>query len=249
MILMYHNIGPETTYDTLSEDKFVGHLNYIQASGRTVLSLEAYVDRLEQGIPLEQAVTFTFDDAFVSIREIILPLMQTYEFPFSVFVPVDHVGDHNAWDAPSAAEGINIMDWDQLRDLLAEPLVTLGSHTLSHRSLGSLTAAETELEISASKKKLESELGIKIHYFAFPFGQKKDLGHASKALFQKHGYRAALSTNWSRTNSVEQLYCLNRLEVNASDDTESLKAKMTRLPDTRALKQKIKNGLSRVKRL
>ena len=183
MILMYHNIGPEKEFDTLSEEYFVQHLEYLKNSRREVVSLETYVDRLEQKRPMGDAVTITFDDAYVSIARFVLPLMKEYGYPFSVFVPVDHVGGINAWDAEGHPRPLKIMNWPELKTLAGEQLLTFGSHSLTHRSFGLLRENEIREELKESKERLERELPVKIRYFAFPFGQRKDLGVSTPALY------------------------------------------------------------------
>ena len=62
------------------------------------------------------------------------------------------------------------MNWNDLRALL-EDGHTIGAHTRSHARLSELkTEAELVAEIVASGDRLESELGVRIQHFAFPFG-------------------------------------------------------------------------------
>lgn len=73
---------------------------------------------------------------------------------------------------PSAAqrEEFDLAGWDELKAL--DPrIVTLGSHTLTHPILTSLSADEMEAEIAGSRAVLEAELGRPVADFCYPNGE------------------------------------------------------------------------------
>lgn len=72
---------------------------------------------------------------------------------------------------PTAAqrEAFDIMNWDDLRSLDCK-LITVGSHTLSHPILTTLSAEEIELEILESHRCLEQQLQRKVGFFCYPNG-------------------------------------------------------------------------------
>ena len=64
------------------------------------------------------------------------------------------------------------MNWEQLKQLDQEGLVTIGSQTVSHPAdLGKLTESEQWAELTDSKQKLELQLGHPIRYLAYPNGK------------------------------------------------------------------------------
>jgi peptidoglycan/xylan/chitin deacetylase (PgdA/CDA1 family) len=71
---------------------------------------------------------------------------------------------------PELRAKLDLMSWDELRAL--DPrLVTIGSHTVSHHLLDSLTAQEAEYEIAESRRWLERELGREVRHFSYPNGR------------------------------------------------------------------------------
>ena len=62
------------------------------------------------------------------------------------------------------------MDWDELASLAADPLVTIGAHTLSHPRIGKLALADARREMEASAARIETMIGIRPRHFAYPFG-------------------------------------------------------------------------------
>lgn len=63
----------------------------------------------------------------------------------------------------------------ELATLAASPAVTLGPHTVSHRRLSSLSPQEWGNEITESMSWLESHGVSPVNFFAYPFGQKRDM--------------------------------------------------------------------------
>lgn len=72
---------------------------------------------------------------------------------------------------PTRAESsaYDLMDWDQMRQM--DPaLVTIGSHSLSHPILTTLTDEDLERELQGSRSRLESQLDRSTPIFCYPNG-------------------------------------------------------------------------------
>ncbi|MEO1207724.1 MAG: polysaccharide deacetylase family protein [Pseudomonadota bacterium] len=65
-----------------------------------------------------------------------------------------------------------VMNWDELRDLADHPLVTIGAHTNSHRSLAKLSQSEVRKEMVQSIARIEDELATPCHHFSYPYGSE-----------------------------------------------------------------------------
>ena len=91
---------------------------------------------------------------------------------------------------PSAAEreAFDVATWAEISGL--DPaLVTVGSHTLTHPILTTLTEAEAEREICESRAQLEARLGRPVEVFCYPNG---DLDAAAVSLARRT-YRLAVT--------------------------------------------------------
>lgn len=86
-------------------------------------------------------------------------------------------------------EAFDIMNWDDLRSLDCN-LITVGSHTMSHPILTTLSGEEMESEISESRRCLEQQLQRKVDFFCYPNGAYDKRAYQ---LVQKT-YRAAVTT-------------------------------------------------------
>jgi peptidoglycan/xylan/chitin deacetylase (PgdA/CDA1 family) len=92
-------------------------------------------------------------------------------------------------DAPIAESYLRTMTWDELRDV-ADHGHEVGSHTVSHPHLTRLTDAELARELRQSREQLETELGRRCRFLAYPYGEHDErvLGAARDA-----GYEAAFA--------------------------------------------------------
>ena len=133
-VLCYHDVGTDPANRTdyyLGPDLFRAHLEWIRAWGLTVVPLAEIVDRHAGGRDLDGLVAITFDDALHGVLEHAAPILEEHHAPATVFVVTDVVGvDPPFW--PGAARTLRP---DELQELCASGLVTLGSHTATHASL------------------------------------------------------------------------------------------------------------------
>lgn len=87
-----------------------------------------------------------------------------------------------------------VLDWDGLRELASDPLVTIGGHTLRHYALAKLGAGAMQHEMVASVKRLETELKRPIRHFSFPFGDACSAGEREFDFAREMGMLTAVTT-------------------------------------------------------
>ncbi|MEZ0395201.1 MAG: polysaccharide deacetylase family protein [Anaerolineales bacterium] len=88
------------------------------------------------------------------------------------------------------------LTWDEIRRLDADPLVTIGAHTINHRVLSRLDEAEARAEIAGAKHILETRLGHPVTHFAYPFGSRREAGQREARLAAECGFETALTTRY-----------------------------------------------------
>ena len=72
-----------------------------------------------------------------------------------------------------------IMDWDEVRALAADPLVTIGAHTKGHYAVAKLPPEKAIGEMQGSAEAIERELGLRPAHFSFPYGDETSAGPAT----------------------------------------------------------------------
>jgi peptidoglycan/xylan/chitin deacetylase (PgdA/CDA1 family) len=83
---------------------------------------------------------------------------------------------------------------DELRQLAAPELVTIGAHTVDHVRLRGRPEEEQLQTVSTSKKELEQLLNRKVSHFAYPFGRADDFDDASVDVVRLAGFETACTT-------------------------------------------------------
>lgn len=183
-ILMYHDILPkkEVFFD-VTPSELEAHFQLIKAKGVTPISLDLLMMHLQTGIPLpEKPVILTFDDGYGGHYEYVYPLLKKYGYPAVFSIYIKGVGNN---------VGRSHVDWQQLKEMAADPLVTIASHSVTHSNdLTKLPDEQLQKEIFDSKNILETQLGLKIRYFTYPVG-KYDTRVAN--LVSAAGYQLALT--------------------------------------------------------
>jgi biofilm PGA synthesis lipoprotein PgaB len=184
-VMMYHDILPEKeVFFDVTPEEFEAHLKLIREKGLTPISMDQLVIHLRTGLPLpEKPILLTFDDGYVGHYTYVYPLLKKYNYPAVFSIYTDKI------DKRLGRPG---MTWEQLREMAADPLVTIASHSLSHRLMPDLSPVEVEKELKESKQILEATLGIPIRYFTYPEGKYN--AQVAQAV-QAAGYTAALTMN------------------------------------------------------
>lgn len=115
-------------------------------------------------------------------------------------------------------QAYDMMDWDELKSL--DPaLVMIGSHTLTHPILTTLSQAEIDSELRESRLCLEQKLGRAVDFFCYPNGAYD--ARVYEAV--KNNYRAAVTTETGVLNGKEELD-LHRLPRIPSAENPALTA-------------------------
>ena len=115
------------------------------------------------------------------------------------------------------------LTWDELRQLAADPLVTIGAHTAAHHSLNRLTEAEIEIEVETAHRELAAQLGREVRHFAYPFGGPNAADEREFALVRRSGFTTMLTTRTANL-TPDHAQALDRLpRITVSGNYPALK--------------------------
>jgi peptidoglycan/xylan/chitin deacetylase (PgdA/CDA1 family) len=161
-----------------------------------------------------KTVVVTFDDAYRSVRELALPILERLGLPGTVFVPTLFArGDQLAsWpgvdvylDGPDQHE-LAVMSWQELAGL-ASMGWEVGSHTRSHPRLTQLESEDLIEELRGAREDCERHLGRACHALAYPYGETDtrvvaaaaEAGYiAAAGLPRAHRLHRPSALNWPR---------------------------------------------------
>ncbi|MBS1727143.1 MAG: polysaccharide deacetylase family protein [Armatimonadetes bacterium] len=203
-IIMFHDLvekrGKDTVWYDCTTEEFKDILDKIKEDGLTVISLNDLCSHLATGkeIP-EKSIVLTFDDNYQSFYDIAWPMLRERQYPATVFVHTAFVGSQ---------QGRPKMSWDTLKELVKDPLFTVGGHTINHYEDLKDRDLETQRhELTDSKTELESKLGVKIDLLAYPNGSN---GEDTQAIAREAGYKLAVTVENMPAEESPNIFAVGR---------------------------------------
>ncbi len=113
-------------------------------------------------VPFNRALlTLTFDDSWEDNVDTAIPMMDSYGFKADLFEATTFIQSNPDYTEQEAKDIIKSFEDDGYE---------IGSHSITHPDLRTLTPAEVETELVDSQTYLRSFLNGPINYFATPFG-------------------------------------------------------------------------------
>jgi len=86
------------------------------------------------------------------------------------------------------------LNWDKIRALSNNPLVTIGAHTISHPFLANEDTHQVIIEIARSREIIENKIDKPVRHFAYPSGCKSAADHREFSIAKALGFTSALTT-------------------------------------------------------
>ncbi len=108
------------------------------------------------------------------------------------------------------------MDWEELAELAADPLVTIGAHTVNHPMLAKLPEKSARSEIDLSRSVIEAALATRPEHLSFPVGDRTSAGPREFKIAAELGFKTAVTTRPGVLfpHHAERLTALPRLSLN-----------------------------------
>jgi len=155
-VLYYHLIddhlyGPYTSMFVSPKD-FDRQMGYLKSNNYTVIPLA----EIENAGQYTKPVIITFDDGYEDNFTNAYPILKKYNFPATVFLISSFIGKPG------------YLNRDEIVKM--EDLVSFQGHTVTHRSLNTLSAGVQNYELSESKQVIETLTGKKVFALAYPNG-------------------------------------------------------------------------------
>ena len=143
---------------------------------------------------------------------------------------VHRIAEAVGYDASTLCRD-RVMDWDELRAFAAEPLLTIGAHTLNHYAVAKLSEDDARAEIAGSAARIEAELGRPCRHFSFPYGDETSCGPRDFAIVEALGFETAVTTHKDVLRVRYPMTGLPRISLNGRfQDARYLEIMLTGLP-------------------
>ncbi|MGB4965888.1 MAG: polysaccharide deacetylase family protein [Microgenomates group bacterium] len=213
VILGYHSISHDNTHIDVTPENFISQINYLKKKNYDFITLkEAYSYTLGRKKITKPSVAFTFDDGYEDLIINTAPLLEKLGIPATYFV----ISHPNKVNRKLLENNKPLFSKKSIAKMVKFKGTDIQGHTTAHKKLFESPGEDIELDLKKSKKKLESVLSSKIHFFAYPWGiYTKQYVNA----LVKSGYKAAFTTKPGILTKRQNPYLLPRVMV---DKTHSL---------------------------
>jgi peptidoglycan/xylan/chitin deacetylase (PgdA/CDA1 family) len=151
-ILLYHSLDQTGGLFSIDPALFRRHVEAIVQGGIAVAPLA----RIRE---TPGALALTFDDGHRNFLDHALPLLVEFHIPATMFVVSGYCGHK-----PGA------LTWREVKEIAAAG-IHIGAHSVTHRHLTTLSAAEAQVEMRDSQAHIEDRLGMPVRAFAYPYGR------------------------------------------------------------------------------
>lgn len=159
VILYYHSVSD------VQKRAFAHQMDIVES-----ITIPISIERIPQLLPGRHYSSITFDDGVEDIISNALPEMKERSIPATIFVTSGCLGQLAGWWPVSAPEQQKRIAPAEKWQKLPTDLITIGSHTLTHPYLSSLSEKEARRELCESRVMLQELLGRNINTFSFPYG-------------------------------------------------------------------------------
>jgi len=193
-VLFYHRVADNQLNDwTCTNAEFARQMRWLKRHFDLITLSEAQ-QRIRSGVNHRPAVCITFDDGYAENCEQAIPLLLDEEIPCTYFVATRYVFEQLPFPHDLALDQrLQPNTLEQIRDMSAAG-IEIGAHTRNHVDLGQIHDPDRLAEeVVRSGEELQTAIGKPVRYFAFPFGQHKNLNAEVFHLAHSAGYEGICS--------------------------------------------------------
>ena len=136
--------------------------------------------------------------------------------PATIFITTGKIGSSEAFydheDISSGNQGIS-MNEEEVRNISASALISIGAHTVHHPNLAELSSIDQQKEIMDSKSTLEKITGSPIGSFAYPYGSPDSFSKETVSLVKQAGFDFACANIQAKASHHSDIFTLPRMLV------------------------------------
>jgi glycosyltransferase involved in cell wall biosynthesis/peptidoglycan/xylan/chitin deacetylase (PgdA/CDA1 family) len=220
-ILGYHRIADAGDALSVAPADFRAQMRAVSESGATPIRLDAALELLRGPAVRDRYICVTFDDGYRDNLLEAAPVLREHGIPATIYLPsriIDGELPFHWYDDPPQP-----LSWAEVGELLADGLIDVQSHTLTHPLLPQVDAARSRAEIVESKREIEQHVPYALTSFCYPAGL---YGPREVAFVREGGYAAAVTTNPGVNAGAGDLLQLRRTLIYGADDLATFRAKL-----------------------
>ncbi len=233
-ILVYHSINNidkkrDAVRMSVPPELFRKQVDSIISQGYRVISLDSFVVYASGNNSFEgKCIILTFDDGFEDNFNCAYTILKSKGLTATFFLTCNYMDSDKGfpWSNWNVA-CVKPMSWENASTMCADGM-SIGSHTLSHADLGSISNDREKLdkEISGSKEIINEKLNIAVNYFAYPIGSRGTYNDKTEDVIKRSGYKAACINIFGTNKKYGNIFQLKRTRIDWNDTLFKFRMKL-----------------------
>ena len=182
---------------------FDKQMKFLKDHKYNVIPLEEFANSLKEKKPMPRdTIVITFDDGHIDNYQYAYPILRKYNLPATMFIITGEIGKEN------------FLTLEQIKEMSDSGLITIGSHTVSHKHLPSLQDKERiRKEIILSKQVLEAIIKKRVNCFSYPIG---GFNEEIRQMVIGAGYTIAVATSPGLNYPQDDPFAIKRVRISES---------------------------------
>lgn len=205
-IIMYHHVDDRAHISKLSvcPESFERQMQFLKERDYNVVKLEEIPDLIRNEKIPRKTIAITFDDGYEDNYTSAYPVLKKIGLPATIFI------------IPALIGRDGYLTWDQVIEMSESGVISIGSHTMRHAYLPDLAEQKLDMEISGSRRAIESHIRKEITSFSYPIGA---FNKHIKDKVMKAGYTIAVATNPGKDYPRHDLFAMKRVRISRTSDS------------------------------
>jgi peptidoglycan/xylan/chitin deacetylase (PgdA/CDA1 family) len=210
--LMYHSVSASKNNSfndiyRISLKHFKEQINYLTLNNKCIVPFSDFSSD-------NNNISLTFDDGYQDTLDIVAPILQENNIPFTVFVTPGFVKSNNR----------KYLNKNTLKQLSQYDNCQIGAHGFSHIRLTECSQKELYNELANSKLWLEDLLQKPVETMSYPHGA---VDQYVRDAAEDIGYKlAAGSRPGGNCPGIVDKLCMNRTDIWSTDSTSTFSSKV-----------------------
>ena len=213
-VIFYHKIDKPAS-DSLVRGgftpprRFARQMNYLKNAGFVFHTASELISHFQQhGAFPQNGIALTFDDGWQDNYTNAFPVLRELGIKATIFIIPSVLGTAST-KAAAQGEGPRAhLSRAQVQEMSRQG-IEFGSHSLNHRLLPDISAAEVKVEVEEAKQQIEELTQKPCLTFAYPAGF---FTTEAKTIIKAAGHTAAFTTTYGPGDQID-LFALNRTEI------------------------------------
>lgn len=221
-ILMYHSIGTNTAFFSVTNDMFDRQMKYLASSNFNILKLSELVRRMQSGESIAGCVCVTFDDGYKDNYTNAFSILKKYNIPATIFLTTGHIGGKLSL---KSGVSLSILSVDEINEMKTSGVVEFLPHSVTHIKYNKNNLEKCVNEARVSKKYIEKLFNEQASIYAYPSG--KFATNFVEAI-KREGYIAAVTVNEGLICCNDNPLTLKRNSIDSLTTIVQFKGKVSR---------------------